>query len=115
MTSHLIGFMRLKRRQGTAESFNVVSQLFLLPIRDGVLSFRASYGCVVYLSHKRVRALSFVPLFGDGLYSLFVRSASIDREARCLAFSLASYFIQFYCRGASMSPAFCDQGGLGHL
>ena len=55
MTSHLIGFMRLKRRQGTAESFNVVSQLFLLPIRDGVLSFRASYGCVVYLSHKRPR------------------------------------------------------------
>ena len=60
MTSHLIGFMRLKddkvRQNRLLSSPNFFcSQLS----RDGVIS----YGCVVYLSHKRVSALSFVPLF----------------------------------------------------
>ena len=74
VTSHLIGFMRLKedkvRQNLLLSSLNFFcSQLS----RDGVISFRASYGCVVYLSHKR-------PPFHmshclDGLYSLFVRSA----------------------------------------
>ena len=73
MTSHLIGFMRLK--EGKARHIRLPTFFCSQLSRDGVISFRASYGCVVYLSHKRVSALSFAPLFGDGLYSLFVRSA----------------------------------------
>ena len=76
MTSHLIGFMRLNEDKVRQNVLLSSPNFFCSQLsRDGVMSFRASYGCVVYLSHKRVSALSFVPLFGDGLYSLFVRSA----------------------------------------
>ena len=81
MTSHLIGFMRLKEdkvRQNLlmlSPNFLFCSQLS----RDGVISFRASYDCVVYLSHKRPRPF-ICAIVGEGIVFTLC-PLSVDRGA----------------------------------